>query len=239
MDEYILFADETNPTSHNPNFCFAGFVVERSYYEDILIKKINNLKLKYFKRTDVIFHFAEMKKNKNNFSILQGNDIRTNFWNEYVDILKNAEIQIIGVYYNQADMEKLYANKMHSLYDVGFCGLLDNYMHFLKSKNAYGQIMIESRTFKENGYLQRTFYEYLTNGSLYFSSRDITKHLTSLGFTVKGDNCIGLQIADIIPSQLLRKNFKKDFHKLCKTICSKIYHYGTDYEEILGIKNLL
>lgn len=239
MNEYILFADETNPTTHNPNFCFAGFIVERKYYENTLIKDMNDLKLKYFNRTDVVFHFSEMKKNKNIFSIFQDVNVRTNFWNEYVEFLNNIPMEIIGVYYNQSDMKKLYSGNSHSAYDIGFCGIIDNFLHFLRTNNAYGQIIIESRTFKENGYLQKTFYEYLNNGSLYFSSADATKYLTSLGFTIKGDNCIGLQIADIIPSQLLRKNVKKDFYKLRKTICSKIYTVGTNYEEILGIKNLL
>ena len=138
-------------------------------------------------------------------------------------------------------MSKIYKDNSHSNYDIGFYYLLDNYMHYLKSKNAYGQICIESRTLKENSYLQKTFYEYVNNGSLYFSNHDTSNYLTSLGFIIKGDNCIGLQIADIVPSQLLRyKNgVKKDFHKLAKTLSSKIYKTNTEYEFILGLRNLL
>ena len=135
----------------------------------------------------------------------------------------------------------LYRNSRKAEKWIGFYSLLDNYVHYLKSKNAYGQICIESRTLKENSYLQRTFYEYVDNGSLYFSNHDTNTYLASLGFVIKGDNCIGLQIADIVPSQLLRykKGIKKDFHKLTKTLSTKIYNYNTDFESILGFKNIL
>lgn len=239
MEEYILFADETNPSLHNPYFCFAGAIIERKYYEETLITKINFLKMKYFNRTDVVFHFTDMKKNKKDFSIFQNDSIRLSFWSEYVELLKNINMEVIGVFYNPNDMKTLYPNNSHSTYDIGFCGLIDNFMHYLKTKNAYGQITIESRTFKENGYLQKTFFEYVNSGSLYFSSNDTNKYLTSIGFIPKGDNCIGLQIADIIPSQLLRQNIKKDFFGLSKALCSKVYNVGTSYEHILGVKNLL
>ena len=241
MEEYLLFADETKPTKTNPYFCFSGVSVSRKYYEDVLISEINNLKKKHFGTTDIIFHFADMKKNKKDFKILLDETKRNSFWSDFVNIINTMPIDIIGVYFNNNDMSKLYNGNSHSNYDIGFYSLLDSYVHYLKSKNAYGQICIESRTLKENSYLQRTFYEYIENGSLYFSKSDTTEYLTSLGFIIKGDNCIGLQIADIVPSQLLRyKNgIKKDFHKLSKTLSTKIYSFGTNYESVLGLKNLL
>ena len=136
-----------------------------------------------------------MKKNRKEFNVLQDEEKRNSSWNEFVGIIKDAPIDILGVYFNDEAMSKLYEGNSHSNYDIGFYALLDNYVHYLKSKDAYGQICIESRTLKENTYL------------------------TSLGFIIKGDNCIGLQIADIVPSQLLRyeRGIKNDFHKLAKT----------------------
>ena len=241
MEEYLLFADETKPTKSNPFFCFAGASIQRKYYEDTFIPQINALKQKHFGKTDIVFHFSDMKKNRKEFSILQDEEKRNSFWKEFVELIDNSPIDVIGIYFNEQLMTELYNGNSHSNYDIGFYSLLDNYVHYLKSKNAYGQICIESRTLKENSYLQRTFYEYVDNGSLYFSNHDTNTYLASLGFVIKGDNCIGLQIADIVPSQLLRykKGIKKDFHKLTKTLSTKIYNYNTDYESILGFKNIL
>lgn len=241
MEEYLLFADETKPNKSNPYFCFSGVSVSRKYYEEILIGHINDLKKKHFGITDIIFHFTDMKKNRRNFSVLIDETKRNSFWKDFIDIIDSTPMDIIGIYFNNNEMSQLYAGNSRSNYDIGFYALLDNYVHYLKSKNACGQICVESRTLKENSYLQRTFYEYIENGSLYFSRDDTYKHLASLGFVIKEDNCIGLQIADIVPSQLLRykRGVKKDFHKLSKTLSTKIYSFGTNYESVLGLKNLL
>ena len=241
MEEYLLFADETKPTKYNPYFCFSGISVSRQYYENILIQQINQLKKKHFGTTDIIFHFADMKKNRKEFTIFQDETKRSLFWDEFVEIIKVSNIDIIGIYFDNDKMTEIYPDSPYSNYDIGFYALLDNYMHYLKTKNAYGQICIESRTFKENAYLQKTFYEYIANGSMYYSPKDTNHYLASLGFVIKGDNCIGLQIADIVPSQLLRykKGVKTDFYNLSKTLSTKIYNYNTKYESILGLKQLL
>ena len=241
MNEYLLFADETKPTKYIPYFCFSGISIERNYYEDNFVHSVNALKQRYFGKTDVIFHFVDMRKNRKEFDVLLDTEKRDNFWKDLVSLIKDSPIDIIGIYFNNEMMSNLYLGNSHSNYDVGFCALLDNYVHYLKSKQAYGQICVESRTLKENSYLQKSFYEYIQNGSIYFSKEDTQKYLASLGFTVKGDNCIGLQIADIVPSQLLRykQNFKRDFYDLAKTLGTKIYNVNTDYEDILGFKNLL
>ena len=241
MNDYLLFVDETKPDVHHPNFCLAGIIVEREYYEKTLVQDINNLKIKHFEKSDIIFHFSDMKKNRNDFSILIDEEKRKNFWTDYVELLKNANFDIIGVYFDNEKMKQLQYGTSKNNYNIGFYALLDDFMHYLKDKDSFGQICVESRSFNENRYLLDVFYKYQQNGSIYFTESEIKKHLSSIGFIVKGDNCIGLQLVDPIPSQLMRyiaKN-KKDFYDIYNTLSTKIYNVGTDYENILGIKNIL
>ena len=79
MKDYLLFVDETKSDKYHPNFCFAGIVVEREYYEKILIKDVNTLKNKHFGKSDVIFHFSDMKKNRNDFTIFINEEKRNDF----------------------------------------------------------------------------------------------------------------------------------------------------------------
>lgn len=241
MNECILFLDETKPNNENPYLCIAGFIIAKDYYKNYLIKQINSLKQKYFLRTDIIFHFSDMKKQKNEFSIFNTKDLREGFWTEYINILSKATFENIGVYFDNDTMSQLYKNKKYRNYEICFLALLDNFIYYLKEKNLHGQICIESRTFKENAYLQQVFFEYMNNGSLSFTKEDINKYITSLNFIIKEDNCIGLQIADIIPSQLLRykKGVSSDFYGLSNIISSKIFNKNTDFESIVGFKNLL
>ena len=92
----------------------------------------------------------------------------------------------------------------------------------MKAVNGIGAICIESRSLNENAELQYIYYSFIQNGSPYFSQSDFDKHLSSIGFIVKGDNCIGLQIADVLPSALLRKiNNTKDFNNIRRDVPQK------------------
>lgn len=241
MKDYLLYVDETKSSSTQPYFCFAGIAVERLYYEKTLIHDVNALKIKHFGKSDIVFHFSDMKKNRGGFSALQDTTLRNSFWQDYVNLLSNASFDILGIYFNDEKMKYMQHGKSKNNYNIGFHALLDNFMHYLTSHDAYGQICVESRSFNENRFLFDVFYKYQQNGSIYFSENDIRQHLSSVGFIVKGDNCIGLQLADPVPSQMMRykSGYKKDFYGLYNTLSSKLYNAGTEYENILGIKNIL
>lgn len=88
---------------------------------------------------------------------------------------------------------------------------------FLRDKNinGIGSICIESSSLNENAELQHLYYSFIQNGAVYFSQEDFNKHLSSIGFMIKDDNYIGLQIADVLSSALLRKiNGTKDFYNI-------------------------
>nr|DAM62663.1 MAG TPA: Protein of unknown function (DUF3800) [Caudoviricetes sp.] len=240
-EEYILFADETNKTPKNPFFCFAGFIIKRCDYENLLLKQINDLKAKYFGKTDIVLHYTDMKNNKGDFGVFKTNSaLRNKFWTDLVKIIDCLDITIIGVYYDVNLMKDTFVSGATTNYDIAFRYLLENYMHFLKENNGVGSICVESRTFKENMYLQCNYLDYILNGSIFYNCNDTEKHLASIGFTIKGDNCIGLQIADLIPARLMRIiNKQSDNYLLNKTIKSKIYGNGTNKEDVIGIKKII
>ena len=240
MEEYILFVDETKKTSHNPYFCMSGVCFKRSYYEDIVVTKVNDLKKKHFDDTSIIFHYSDMNNKKNGFEVFRDGKVRQKFWTDYSNVLGKLNFTTFGVYFNQDDMKNIYGKGRSSNYDIAFVALLKNYLHFLKSVNGIGSICIESRGFNENAILQQSYYNYLNTGSMFFPSNIYEQHLSSIGFIVKGDNCIGLQIADISPSALLREvNGTKDFYGLGKKYREKLYYYDKPYQNVLGFKIIL
>ena len=99
MKDYLLYVDETKPSSTQPYFCFAGIAVERLYYEKTLIHDVNALKIKHFGKSDIVFHFSDMKKNRGGFSALQDTTLRNSFWQDYVNLLSNASFDILGIYF--------------------------------------------------------------------------------------------------------------------------------------------
>ena len=235
-----MFVDETLKTSTNPYFCMGGICVKRNYYEDIVTKEINDLKKRHFNSTDVIFHYSEMNNKKGIFEIFKDGETRKKFWTDYSSTIRKLDFTSIGVYFNQSKMTSLYKSKTVKCYNIAFVELLKNYLHYLKSVNGIGSICVESRSLNENAELQHIYYDYIQNGSIYFSQSDFDKHLSSIGFIVKGDNCIGLQIVDVLPSALLRKiNDTKDFNNIGEMYRRKLYCYNTDDQDVLGLRNIL
>ncbi|MCL2486388.1 MAG: DUF3800 domain-containing protein [Oscillospiraceae bacterium] len=235
-----MFADETFKGPANPYFCFAGYIAKRSDYADRLIPEINALKEKHFGNTKVIMHYTEMKSNKGDFSGFKDSATRNKFYTDFVEVLSSFDITIIGVYYDEKLMKSAFGKGGKTNYDIAFRHLLENYLHFLKGVGGIGSICIESRTFNENMYLQSNYFEYINSGSIYYSPDDTKKHLASIGFIAKEDNCVGLQIADILPSRLMRiVNGRRDNYRLDATIKEKIYKNGTDLQPVVGLKKIL
>lgn len=238
--EYIMFVDETDSSNGSEYFCLSGLIVTRSDYENIIIKNVNLLKKKHFNDSNIVFHYTDMKNNNREFSILKDAIVRNKFYMDFVNLLRNSNITIISTYFNKKHMIKTYGKCAVSDYDVAFKTLLENYVHFLSKKFGDGMVVMESRLFNQNSNLQNTFYQYLNNGSELFPSKTIKNHLKCLGFLVKNENCIGLQLADFIPATIIRiiKN-NSDKYSIQKVIRSKVYYCDTDYEQILGIRNIL
>lgn len=241
MDEYLVFLDETKPVKNqSPFFCLAGLIISKEEYVKHAIPQINKLKEEFFKTSSIIFHFTDMKKNRNKFSDLTDTETRDNFWDSYRNILKALNFTTIGIYFNEETMKNIYAESSYKNYDIAFISLLDNIMHFLYHNSALGQICIESRTLKENSYLLNSYYDYLNRDSLYYPINLIQKHLSALGFIYKEDNCIGLQIADMIPSLMIRQKLNKiDNFKIKTILYNKLYCKGKDLEKIVGFKQIL
>lgn len=241
MEEYLIFLDETKPVKNqNPYFCLAGLIISKEEYIKKMMPPINSLKEKYFKTSSIIFHFTDMKKNKNDFTILNNIEVRNAFWDEYTDILNSIKFTTIGIYFEQVTMTYFYAKPSYRSYDIAFISLLDNITHFLYHNKVLGQICIESRTLKENSYLLNSYCDYLKKGSLYHSKDTINEHLSGLGFIYKEENCIGLQVADMIPSIMLRKiSKKKDNFGLKPIFYNKLYQKGSKAEDIIGFKRIL
>lgn len=238
--EYIMFVDETDTCNGSEYFCLSGIIIKRSEYEDIIIKNVNKLKEKHFNNSNIVFHYTEMKNNDREFSILQDANVRNKFYIDFVKLLNASNITILSSYFNKEHMIKTYGRCAVSDYDVAFKTILENFVHFLHKNYGDGMVVMESRLFNENANLQNTFYQYINNGSELFSSKIIKYHLKCLGFLVKNENCIGLQLADFIPATIIRIiKDSPDKFSMQKVIRSKVYCYNTDCENILGIRNVL
>lgn len=224
LAEYLLFLDETNVTPQSNNLCLAGFVIERKEYEDVLIPKINESK-KILGDPHIVFHHTDMKKSTGDFTMLQDGALREKFWNEIKRILLDTEIYTMGTYLDRVFYDKNFPKgSCKDSYLMAMQKIVSNYIYFLHKHKSKGSILCESRNLKEDTMVQESYFEIVKNGTDIFNNEMVKKHLTTISFSIKKDNCVGLQVADIIPLTFMRHlQGKPDSYNLYQTLSAKLY----------------
>ena len=223
--EYLLFLDETDTTQYNKYFCLAGFIISRQEYENYLIPKINTLKTDILQSPHIIFHYKDIRKNTNDFEVLKDKVIREDFWTNVCDIFTNSNITTLASYIDIESFRRNYPKEIAlSQYHVLFYEIINSYIHYLFTNNGFGSIMLESRTAKENHYLQELFHNLSHVGTNLYLPSTVINYVSTLNFNIKKDNCIGLQLADMIPLVFVRNiNGKANPYNLYNVLSSKLY----------------
>lgn len=243
MKEYILFLDESKVTAQNPYFCLGGFITCRDYYENVIVKGVEDLKVNNNIRHETSLHYTDIKNSKGDFKCLKvknGYKLRTSLMNDIVNFINRLDIVTIGSYYDKKSIDKLISQHVKiDTYSILLHEIINQYMIYLLENDGHGSIYIESRTFNEDSILQKEFYRYKEYGSVLFNVETIQNHLKTITFCMKKDVCNGLEIADFVPVSFVRHiNNDKDNYNLSSAVLSKLYKNGTIYKNAIGLRNL-
>ncbi len=222
--KYRIYIDEVgNPdlkSSVNPDhrfLCLTGIIFNVTYVRDTFQPDLEALKAKYFYSDPdepVIFHRKELVYRKNAFTILKNPDIEKAFNNELLSLIAKWEFKVIAVVLDKLEHNDNYENKWkfdpyHYCLEI----LIERYRLFLKSNLVKGDVMIESRSGKEDMRLKKSFRELIENGTQYLKSEELMEHLTSKEIKVRSklSNIAGLQLADLLAHTMRRYAFQEIF----------------------------
>jgi len=220
--KYRIYIDEVgNPdlkSSVNPDHRFlslTGVIFELEYVKTTFQPQIEELKTKYFNShpdEPVILHRKELVYRKNDFSRLKDSAIEKAFNNELLTLITKWEFQVITVVLDKLEHNESYDNTWK--YDpYHYCQeiLIERYRLFLKLRNAKGDVMIESRSGKEDMRLKKSFRKLMENGTHYLTSDELKENITSVELKVKNKmaNIAGLQLADLLAHTMRRFAFQE------------------------------
>ncbi|MCR5628724.1 DUF3800 domain-containing protein [Eubacterium sp.] len=235
MKEYNLYLDEQKSSSNNPFFCLAGIIVDRQEYENNIIPEINKIKIKYFGRTDIVFHYTDMKNNKREFEILKNSDFRNTFWQDFNQTVKNMNFTSLGAVVDYNKIRVVYDFGNAECYKLAFVRLINNYILFLKKKNGRGSVIFESLSWNENVFVQEVFFHVMNYGTDMYTVDTCKKYLSTIGFVTKKENSVGLEIADFVPNSFVRElNKSKNFHNVGKNFVDK--KFSVDGDKNIGLE---
>lgn len=117
------------------------------------------------------------------------------------------DITIVGSSISEGNLKDFYwvkGKNKQDQYLVAMQLLLENYCHFLCTKDGMGNIIYEYRELIGNEKLRDKYYHMKLMGSMYMARATAEVRLLGLDFADKNDNIAGLQIADFVPNSFAR-----------------------------------
>ncbi len=205
MAKYSLFIDESGTPSptYLPNspYTLIGCAIDED--KRVLLKrKADELKMKYWKRTNIIIHHQDLDECRGEFSIFK-NDLskKEEFKKDLLHFLNTAPVNIFVVSVDKTRLTSTW--KQETIVKKTARAVFFDYIAFLYTrKSPHGNIIIEaSDSSKDKNYLDAFTY-FLSPACPHldkdFKVRDIKNVVTSVMFVTKMNNDDETQIADIL-----------------------------------------
>ena len=201
---YRLYLDETGTISDvvDPNyfynFILSGILVNMYQAEHLKIHA-DQIKFKYWGRTDVVFHSRDIGRREKDFSILRDPNIEISFHNDLINFLIKDSSKCIIIATNKRTAVDLGWDSA-KIYEETVNGMIKFFIEFLHQKKSRGQIFIESAGSQKDISFFKKYIYYLSNGlqGLDLDHNDIKELLTSISFVSKRNFDIETQIADLL-----------------------------------------
>jgi hypothetical protein len=208
---YSFFLDETGDhgltfvDKNFPIFLLCGCLISETSLKK-LEKSVKRFKRKYFSSTDVILHSRDIRKCEGSFQILFDLDLKARFYADLNTILGSSQFCIIGAGVHKERHLKRYGKVAHDPYSLCLSFVLERLVYRLNRMDtgARVEIFVEQRGKREDQALLAHFNAISDRGTYYVASSEFKTKFRGFGFYSKGDNIIGLQIADLCAYPLAR-----------------------------------
>ncbi len=202
----IMFLDESGDHSLNlskidksyPMFVLAGCIFDFDYYIKVVEPSVNELKIKYFKRTDIILRSYDIRKQKGEFASLVDYKKRIEFYEDINKILSGFEFTVIAAAINKLNHINQYKNPENP-YNLCFRFILERAVMYLGRNTDNMILRVESREGHNDKQLAVVYENFRQKGfSEFIKPDEIQRKLVDLSFNQKSQNVIGHQIADLV-----------------------------------------
>lgn len=239
MTKYTLYLDESTAVGGLEYFCLGGCIIEEDIYENKISKYVNRIKSEIFNDTNVILHEYEIRDaSQEPYTILRDSVKRNKFWQMMHSVFQNNDVFVIcaAIHKNYSDIYK--SKDINNEYFIAMQVILENYAYFLDQTNAQGMVYVESKNAIDSERLTSHYHTIVANGTLFLTKVLFQKRLCGINFLVKGDNNIGLQLADFIPNAFNRlcTGKKEKRPSILEPIKNKLYDGGVQSIDRFGLK---
>jgi len=119
-------------------------------------------------------------------------------------VVRKNDIHVLACVVNKDVFDEHFPEDIHNEISlVSMQIIIENFTHFLHSKNAKGKIIYESRDAMDKHMLMR-HYQIASIGTIYTKAEAVQRLIEPIRFISKQKNNSCLQLADFIPSVIAR-----------------------------------
>ncbi len=202
MNLLNFFIDELGSADrnerHSSHYILSGCMVNE-YSREFLKIRSDQIKFKYWGKTNIVFHSREIGRKSGEFSILNNKDIFIEFQKDLFSFLKSGYYQLFIVALDKNKSLKLNWTTDKN-YEETANILIKNFILSLLANNSKGRLAVESATSKRDFIFHKIASNFLSNGmpSLNIKLEEIQDVLTEVSFVTKKNFDIEEQIADLL-----------------------------------------
>lgn len=222
-----LFIDElgqSNPKAPNAGvYILSGCIVDKVSREDLKIKA-DQIKFKYWDKTNIVFHSREIGRKEGVFTILQDKKVEDDFYNNLFYFLNEGRYKMFFVV---VDLKKACNKNWNTtkVYEETSLAIIKNFiLSLLSSGDCRGRIVIESATSQKDFYFHKAVSYFLSAGfpELKIPFTKIQEVMTEISFVTKKNFDIEEQIADLLAYGAKLKFLKSSDDNFYKTNIIKV-----------------
>lgn len=201
QSEYRLFIDELGTASPKDTqsdfYILAGCSIIEQERQNIKIWA-DQIKFKYWGRTEIVLHSREIGRKENDFKIFQDIKVYKEFLEDMENFFLHSRFKMFFVIVDKKKAKKLAWNHI-KIYKETSIQIVRNFLLILLTGDSRGKIVVESATAEKDFYFHKAAGYFLAEGirELKVDHKKIQETLTSISFVTKNNHDIEEQIADI------------------------------------------
>ena len=213
-----FFIDElgsASPKAIQSKLYILNGIMVTSQSRELLKIKADQIKFKYWNKTNIVFHSREIGREEGNFRILKNGNTNKKFSKDLINFLHQGSFRLFGVLVDKTKMPKNWNEK--TLYKKTSEIIIRNFIFVLLAQsNCRGRLIVESATAEKDFYYHKTAGYFLSNGfrELGIDYKQVQNVLTEISFVTKKNFDIEEQLADILAYGLKLKYEKSAKNKL-------------------------
>lgn len=206
----VLFLDESG--DHNlsvidpqyPMFVLGGVIVDKDYAEGEMTRRINTFKQRLFGTTDIVWHTADITRNRNGFERMKETAFRERFYRELNALMTALDYMVVACAIRKDMHLARYGVAALDPYMLSLDVLVERFCFEIGRVSGGGVIVAEKRDPTLDRELDLAWLNLKIQGTRYLQGTVVADRVLGLNLRAKEDNIAGLQLADLVVSPVGR-----------------------------------